>query len=274
MTSSIAIGPDAAAQIAAFSRVALPYDMLSTASVLRSVFEDPDPQTVLATYDAGLEAVGAGVVRGTRGFVKLLAVHPRVQLRGVGSHLLERIESFCRSNGATSMEVGSSAPRYVVPGIDVRATEALCFFASRGYERCGDAVNQRVRLADLPEPALPCRVATAEDHDRILPWVRETFPHWIDELERAMAMGTCVVHRDLGFACYDVNRDAWFGPMATRPGSGTRGVGTATLLAALHGMRARGYEHADIAWSGPLLFYLKAVGARVSRVFWWYRKDL
>lgn len=275
MIEPVPIGVDAAPQIAAFTRVACPYDPLSTASVRRSIFDDPDPQLALAVYDGGLDAVGVAVVRGSRGFVKFLAVHPRMQTAGIGTRLLEHLESFCRDNRAETIEVGSSAPYYVVPGVDVRSTEAVCFFHERGYRRNGDAVNQSVRLANVHEPALPCRAATDEDHERILPWVSEHFPNWLDELSRGVRQGTCVVHADLGFACYDVNRDAWFGPMATRPDlRGARGIGTATLLSALQNMRSRGYEYADIAWSGPLLFYLKAVGARVSRVFWCYTKTL
>jgi hypothetical protein len=71
-----------------------------------------------------------------------------------------------------------------------------------------------------------------------------------------------------------VNREGWFGPIATKPGHGGAGVGSATLLGALHAMRARGYERADIAWAAAADFYAKAAGARVNRVFWWYRKML
>lgn len=274
MIEPVQLGPSAASQIAAFTRVACPFDLLSTASVERSIFYEPDPHLVLGLYDGGLEAVASAVVRGGRGWVKFLAVHPRARLRGVGSQLLERLEAFCKREGAATIEVGNAAPFFVVPGVDVRSTEAICFFQSRGYQRAGDAVNQGVRLTGLPEPEIPCGTATPDDLERILVWVRDHHPYWIPELARSVELGTCVVHDDLGFACYDVNRDGWFGPMATRPDVGTEGIGTATLLTVLHRMRARGYEHADIVWSGPLLFYLKAVGARISRVFWWYSKKL
>jgi GNAT superfamily N-acetyltransferase len=226
------------------------------------------------SYDGGLESVGSAVVRGDRGWIKFLAVHPRAQQLGLGTSMLHELESFCREHGARTVDTGNAAPFFVVPGIDVRATEAICFFQERGYRRAGDAVNQGVRLQYLPEPILECHDATTADHARILPWLTEFYPHWIAEVSRAVDLGTCVVHNDLGFACYDVNRDGWFGPMATRPDLSTKGVGTATLLAALHRMRGRGYEHADIVWSGPLLFYLKAVNARINRVFWWFRKEL
>jgi len=262
-------------QIAAFTRVACPFDLLSTGSVERSIFHEPDEQTVLGVYDGGLDAVAACVVRGENAWVKFLAVHPRVRLQGIGTALLEKLEAFAKDRGATSMQVGNSAPFFVVPGIDPRSTETVCFFQARGYARAGDAVNQRVLLTGLAEPELDCVTVGEQELDAIMPWVREHYPYWIPELTRAVELGTCVAHDDLGFACYDVLRDGWFGPMATRPDlRGKKGVGTSTLLTALHRMRARGYESADIVWSGPLLFYLKAVGARISRVFWLFRKEL
>jgi GNAT superfamily N-acetyltransferase len=264
-----------ASQIAAFTRVACPYDLLTTASVERSIFSDPDEQQVLAVHDTGLEAFGAAVVRRGYGWIKFIAVHPRVQRMGIGSMLLEHLETFCRDQGASSIQVGTCAPIYVVPGVDVRATEATCFFEARGYHQHGEAVNLGVSLRDLPDPPLICHTATETDLQAIRPWVTENYPNWIPELERGVALGNCVVHEDLGFACYDVNREGWFGPIATRPDLQTkRGVGTATLLAALHEMRMRGHERAEIAWATALPFYVKSVGARVSRVFWGFQKEL
>jgi mycothiol synthase len=276
MNEPVALDRADAPQIAAFTRVACAFDLLSTGSVERSIFHEPDdPLLVIGTFNGGLEAVAAGVVRGERAWVKFLAVHPRVRLQGLGGALLDRIESFARDNGAKTIEVGNSAPYFVVPGIDVRATEAVCFFDSHGYERAGEAVNQSASLTGLGDPELDCITATPAHLTAMMPWISEHYPFWIAEVTRAVELGTCVCYEDLGFACYDVLRDGWFGPMATRPDlRGKRGVGTSTLLAALHHMRARGYEHADIVWSGPLLFYLKTVGARINRVFWWFRKTL
>lgn len=263
-----------APEIAAFSRVALPYDLLSTGTVERSIFDDPDPQLVLGLYDGGLDAIGAAVVRGTHGFVKLLAVHPAVRGRGIGRSLLERLETFLSDAGARSIDVGTSAPTYVVPGVDVRSTEAVCFFEALGYERAGEAVNLSVRLAELPPAPLPVHDAGPDDLRAIMSWVEHAHPHWIAELSKAAELGTCVVHASDGFACYDVNRDGWFGPIATRPGLSGGGVGTATLVGALERMRRRGYERADIAWAAALPFYSKSVGARISRVFWGYRRTI
>lgn len=274
MNEPVSLTEQDAAQIAAFTRVAMPYDLLSTTSVGRSIFADHDPQSILAVFDGGLDALGIAVVRGPIAWIKLLAVHPSARRNGIGTMVLERLEVFCRNAGATTLAVGNCAPYYVVPGVDARSTDASCFFEARGFNRTGEAVNLGVRLADLPDPSLPCRVADAEDLERLRPWVTEHHPHWINELERGVALESCVVHRDLGFACIDVNRQGWFGPTATHPEARGQGIGTASLLAALHMMRARGHERAEIAWADALPFYSKAVGARVDRVFWWYGKRL
>jgi len=213
----VELSADDAAQIAAFARVGCAYDLLSTTSVERSIFADPDPQVVLGVYDGGLDAVAAGVVRGVRGWVKFLAVHPRTRRRGIGTALLDRLEVFCRERGATSVEIGNSAPYYVSPGVDVRTTESICFYEARGYRRYGEAVDMSIRLAGLPQPERPTHLAGRDDLDRLLTWVGKYHPNWIDELTRGVQLGSCVVHDDIGFACIDVNREGCFGPTATHP---------------------------------------------------------
>jgi GNAT superfamily N-acetyltransferase len=272
-----ALDASAATDIAAMTVQSCEFDVLTAQDVRRSIFDDPDPQLVLGVYDSGLDAVGAAVVRGAMGFVKFLAVHPRLRRTGVASELLDALESFCAEHGASAISTGNSAPYFVVPGVDVQCTEAVCLFGKRGYERYGEAVNQSVPLGSLPDPALEVRTATDEDHERIRAWLATQHPNWLNETARAHAQGTLIVHEDAGFAAYDVNRHAWFGPMATRGRphqSPSKGVGTATLLGCLHAMRARGYTRADIAWVGPIAFYARTVGARINRVFWWYRKSL
>lgn len=268
------LADDRAPEIAAFTRVAAPFDLLSSASVRRSIYADPDPQAVWGHYDGGLEAVCVPVVRGDRGFVKFLAVHPRVRRKGIGSALLGRAEAFCREHGVSEVEVGASAPYYVVPGLDVRITEGVGLLEGAGYERRGEAVNLSAPLRDVPEPPLPVETATDADLDALRDWVAEEHPTWLVELERAVALGTCVAHGGRAFCCFDVNRDGWVGPMATRTADRGRGLGAAVLLGALHRLAARGHERAEIAWAEALPFYAKTCGARVSRVFWRYRKRL
>lgn len=269
------LGPEQAAELSLFSRLACEYDPLSATSIRRAIFDDPDPQVVGGVYGTELDAVGVGVVRGgDRGCVKLLAVHPRMRGRMLGRRLLETLEAWLREHGAASVEVGAAPPWYVAPGVDPRYTAGVLLLEEAGYERIGEAVNLGVPLRTLPEPSLEVRPAVPDDVVWIEPWLREIQPVWVEEVERAAGRGTCVVLEPDGFCCWDVTRDGWVGPLATRPDARGRGVGASTLLGALRAMREGGRDRAEIAWAGPLKFYARACGATVSRVFWRYRKTL
>jgi len=78
----------------------------------------------------------------------------------------------------------------------------------------------------------------------------------------------------IGFAAYDVTGEDRFGPMGTRPDYRQRGIGEALLRMCLRSIRDRGSATAEISWAGPLAFYARAVDARISRVYWVFRKAL
>ena len=78
----------------------------------------------------------------------------------------------------------------------------------------------------------------------------------------------------LGFAAYGSSRPSWFGPMGTTAAARGRGIGSVLLRRCLADQRANGYDTAQIGWVGPMPFYSTAVGARVERVFFLYRKQL
>jgi predicted N-acetyltransferase YhbS len=65
----------------------------------------------------------------------------------------------------------------------------------------------------------------------------------------------------IGFAAYECTRRAFFGPTAVAEAHRGAGVGTALLLAALHGLAELGYVYGIIGGVGPAEFYAKAVGA-------------
>jgi predicted N-acetyltransferase YhbS len=104
------------------------------------------------------------------------------------------------------------------------------------------------------------------------------YPHWVEELSRAIAKGTAFAARKddgttIGFACHSVNRRAWIGPMATEATRQHGGVGSALLAAVCADLAADGLETGEIAWVSNLRFYGKC-GAAVSRVFQGGRLDL
>ncbi|MGQ9850303.1 MAG: GNAT family N-acetyltransferase [Aggregatilineaceae bacterium] len=135
-----------------------------------------------------------------------------------------------------------------------------------------------VKLYDLPplEPALArlqaeriaVRRALAAERHVIARWVGEHFwPHWRSECEVAFCRQpiSCYVavrgSDVLGFACYDVTRRGFFGPMGVAEEVRGRGVGKALFLACLHSMWIEGYGYAIIGGVGPVEFYRQAAGA-------------
>ena len=106
--------------------------------------------------------------------------------------------------------------------------------------------------------------------------MRREWSGWEAEMLRAIEQGCChvaIADADppdtpaLGFACHSVNRAGWIGPMGTDPTRQHGGVGSALLGQLCRDLQAAEFSHAEIAWVGPVSFYAKAAGARVSRVF-------
>jgi len=136
-----------------------------------------------------------------------------------------------------------------------------------------------VRLYDLPplEPALASarkagvsvRRAAAYEKSQVLDWVREVFPHWVDEVDvsfghRPIGCFLAVeAAAPLGFAVIDATAPNFFGPTGVAEARRGEGLGRLLLLVALHAQRAQGYGYAIIGGAGPVAFYEKAVGAVV-----------
>jgi GNAT superfamily N-acetyltransferase len=78
----------------------------------------------------------------------------------------------------------------------------------------------------------------------------------------------------VAYAAQDVIGPALFGPTATDPAHQRLGIGTVLLRRCLADVLAQGYPRALISGAGPITFYTQAVGARVCRVFWPFKKSL
>src|SRR6202022_1253090 len=138
-------------------------------------------------------------------------------------------------------------------------------------------------------PAGAARRAEPHEAEAVAEFCRQHYPNWEVEAGWAFSRGLEEIGSPrgsvwfeeeelLGFACWSVTREGWFGPMATRPdlreGRNTRGVGTGTLAVALAGLAAEGWPWAEISWVGPERFYAKVAGARSHRAFRVYQRQL
>ncbi len=252
---------------------------------------------LVAEIDETPAAFAVAAVRpkedGPAGYVKMLAVRPALQRKGLGSALLARLEHELRARGAHTCRPGESAPNYLTPGVDLRYTKATVFLENRGYEMIGQSYNMEAELEGLPldtsaaekrleDAGLHIRRATESDRDDMMAMLAEHWPSWQDEVGAAFSndpTSLFVARRDnrvVAFSAYETNNrgTGWFGPMGTAPDARGHGVGSVLLKLCLANLREAGYLRVTIPWVAPISFYLHHVGAEVCRVFNRYEKKL
>ncbi len=282
-----------------WNRVA-PHDQLNPQLLDEKVFDDPDfNRELVIVVDDNRQFLGfvMGVIRQDdaekRGYIKLMGVDPKVQRRGVGTRLLKEIEERLARAGCSAIRLFESNPNYLVPGLDPRYTEAVSFFEKRGYERFGETVNMQVELVNqdfataeeeprLRNEGVEIRRAIMGDHDELVSFLQSQWPGWIPEAQRELLNYPVSLHlalhneRVVAFAGFDGNNfnTGWFGPMGTHPEFRGKGVGGVLLRRCLQDIKAQGHRYAIIPWVGPYVFYSHHSGARISRIFWRYKKDL
>ena len=258
-----------------------------------------DRQVALVGEESGkVTGIACGALRReptrARGYVHLLAVAPSARGAGTGARLLRAAEDEMRSGGATEIWLGQGPPVWLWPGVDVRYTAMICLAERSGYQRCGAEINMAVDLAGAPlgtedderrlaAAGIIVRRAEPAESGSVAAWLRHGHfgdASWPAEAKLALARdppGCHIAVRDgayLAFACHGTNRRAWFGPMGTLESERQHGIGTVLLKRCLADLRAAGHGSAQIGWTGPIHFYARAVGARIDRVFWSYKKTL
>jgi predicted N-acetyltransferase YhbS len=272
------LGSDSVADLAALVDRAMPDERLTPDELHRALFDDRQPALVRGDPAVGVVATVRSVGDDRHGFVRLLAVDPDRRRQGVGRALLAAAEADL--DGAASITIGADAPFFLFPGVPVEQIGMLTLLERAKYQRAEANFNMRVTLADLDGPDLRAgpQLATPAAVDDVRALVEANYPHWTDEVMRALDQGSLVVARDadgalLGFCALEVNRAGLLGPVAVRLDRLGRGDGRALLAAGLHELRRRGRQEVDVCWVGPIPPYA-AVGGVVSRVFFVYRKRL
>lgn len=291
-----ATSADAAAMLACWNASSR-FDALSPDLFQEKVWDDPDVvggAPFVDIRDDGLAGFGVAVVRSGRGVIKMYAVARPYWRQGIGTALVDALETAMQEAGASVVRLGESPPNYLSPGLDVRYEAAGAFFRDRGYQKIGMTMNLEVALPEDPIVGLeagtipgsggyPFHVwrASAEDRDRVLRMIDRHWPAWRGEVEIALSNRPLTIHvaqpvqepgrnADLvAFAAYDANNrgTGWFGPMGTAPEWEGHGLGRILLMRCLEDIRQQGHTKATIPWVGPVGFYHDAVGAQVSRVF-------
>jgi len=278
----------------------LAYENIDEALVREKVLDDPDfdPQkTLKALIDNKLVGFMQGVARtfkGKRlGYIKLFVTQKEYRRQGIASKLLEIIEGKLIKENVSEIRILESNPNYLQPGLDPRYTEAYVFITKRGYERFAETVNLVVELVGrnfstkekeeiLRQKGIEIKRATPEDKKLALEFIDEFFPGWQTEVHNSFNNDPISLHiakkdaKVIAFSAYDTNNlnTGWFGPMGTRPDFRKMGIGEVLLKRCLTDMKKQRHKRSIIPWVGPIAFYYDAVGAKVDRIFWRFKKEV
>jgi len=257
---------------------ALPHDRIGVVAE-EKLFGDDGARTGAVTGAWEGDAL-VGLIALAGRYVKLLAVSPAHEGRGVGSALLELAPKDAR--------VGDHPGNYLSPGIDVRYERGLAFLQKRGYAERGRVENLRTPMLGNPRLARTDRAVadvvalgyrvTQPDGDeraRALHMIASQFaPVWAKEAGMAASGPRRALfvawhgEEPVAFAAADGNNQGlgWFGPAGTLPAHRGKKLGEALLLSCLRAVDGLP-EAGVIAWIGPKPFYERAVGSVSDRQF-------
>ncbi len=253
----------------------LRYDPLTPALLREKLEQGP----AYVWDEDGLRGFCHGVPSGS---IKLIAVDPGWRRRGIGSRLLQAVVAELPPGRLRAIE---NVPNYLVPGLDVRYTEAILFFERHGFTKFGECFNLTCDVTDAEaKPAPPgfeVRRATVADGPLIMAFLQEHFAGWQSEVQTMLGNAPISLHlafqQDelLGFAGTDGNNlgTGWFGPMGTHPERRNTGVGGVLLSRCLEDFKHQGLTRCTIPWVGPWRFYARQCGATIDRVFWRYERN-
>ena len=273
------------------------FDAFTLALLEENVFQDhnfSEETTHVLVEQGEIVAFGMGLIRPEtqKGYVKFLVVKKTHRKKGLGSHLLQKIEAQLFEKGAICIRIAEANPNYFMPGVDVRYTAGHVFLEKRGYMKIGETYNLWVDLNVedwdttkeetqlLADKNIQIRRATIDDFEPMMAFCKAHFAGWQAEVENMFKNNPISLHvgirkgQILGFAGHFGNNlgTGWFGPMGTDPNERKLGMGSVLYRRCLKDIKDAGYKGAIIPWVGPYPFYNKYSGAYIDRVFWRYER--
>lgn len=266
------LGRDALDAVVALCNRSLSRPLLRT-DLDGALFAPDQPVVLRGDPSVGVVAAVPGEPGGS---IRLLVVDPAHRGNGHGHTLLVAAQADLAQS--TVITVGADAPYYLFPGVETSEIEMLSLLEHHRYQREEANFNMSVDVSRLPPDPGGTELATTAEREEVAQWMDEHWANWTPEVLRALDHGSLLLARDesgiTGFCAWNVNRGGLLGPIASRPDLVGRGVGRPLLLGALHRMAETTADTAapiEISWVGPIVPYA-AIGCRVSRVFFVYRK--
>lgn len=279
----------------------LPRDPITERRFMHMILMDPnfDPNGCWVAVDReSAEVVGfiLGLVRRVplgrigmqedTGWISVLFVHPEVRRQGIGSQLLTRALDFFREKERKEIWCSSYTPNYFAPGVDLDVhPEAVSFFEKHGFVEAAEAIGMAGTILNMEMPA---EVNAAEERlrsegmtvqflepklvFRFLAFLERNFPgDWTRAARERLMMGAAlddflIVLKDGEVVGYCQYEGEHFGPFGVCEELRGQKIGSILFYRAAKRMRAKGYQHIWVAWTGgeAKRFYERA-GMRVNR---------
>ena len=218
----------------------------------------------MSTEDEGLD----------QAWITMLAVDIDHRRRGIGTQLLESVETYFRGEGRTSISISPYPPGYFIPGPDLEAhSDGVAFLEAIGYERGGESISMDAPLPlfRLGEWVLDRERRLAEEGVVIRPYERKDLLPFLAFMDEVMPRDWARVAREnlylvthrrfapdqillavrngeiVGFSQHE---GAHFGPFGVRPDEQGNGMGSVLLGRTLETMRRKGEHCAWVLWTG------------------------
>lgn len=264
------------------------------------IYKDPnyDPDLTLCVQEGQkLRAFAMGVLREVRGekigYIKLLLVDRKVSQQGAAELLMDELEKKLIERGAQRLRIFDAPLNYFLPGINAFDTAFVCLAEKKGYTKFGETVNMTVDLTNttkfetqaLEEALIPKgftikRLESMRELESLMQFIDKDFSLWRHEVTISAAPSPKAVHialkdgRVVAFSAYEGNNKGtgWFGPMGTSEECRGSGIGGILLKRCLADLAEKGFETGIIPWVGPIGFYAKQVGAKISSIYWRFEK--
>ncbi|MCK4280786.1 MAG: GNAT family N-acetyltransferase [Candidatus Lokiarchaeota archaeon] len=226
--------------------------------------------------------------------IKMFIVEKNCRYQGIGTkmmnELLKRAKQQKNSVWRMKVSIMDSNPRYWLPGLDPRHTEAYFFLRKLGFKKNffeRFRTDLEVDKRDFPkeEPlkeinGYKISRALQKDKEETVAFIKKHFGKgtWPEEtlISFENDPSTTFIVRDInnyklvGFATHSAQHPGSFGPTGVLRNLRGKGIGGLLLKWCLWDIKQMGIDKCIIKWVAcrTKYFYLKSAKARIFQIFW------
>jgi len=281
-----------------------PFQAFERAS-LNSDLYDPDLSVVVSDESENIVAFFMMVLRRSNvpsrkvAALKFFVVEEKWRLKGLGTRiytdLVSTIKTTKKPSPRMKIEAMRGQPDYWLPGLDPRHTEAYFFLKKQGFKKGGELIDLCVDLNTISDTKPPSEfkgyeISRATDSDKnelvplkFMPKLYQ-FSFWPAEVKLSLRndpISTFIARESkkgsiVGWASHSIQYPGSFGPTGVKKSERGKGLGSMLLKWCLWDLKDKGNDKCQILWveGDTIYFYLKSVGARICKTYWYMSRKL